>query len=272
VGLPVTVRCLPLPAVARLVIDPQKLTELSVAIAANDNDAAPSLLTPGDDPDDRARTVMRQSNDVDAPPPMPCSWWVHVVLSNPDDLVSDEDARLCLALVRARLRATDGRQASQDAVLALIEAGQGGDSGQPDARALLTLWNENLAFPETIGELHSAIESLAPNAWSTFTALWQQSCGIEPPAKRETGEAIGRCASDAPAEPDGKPDQALPPLPADAPVLEPGLHRELPGMPARVQAFLLHTPKNPPAWRHVESESERGEREFLQDQSCWTGG
>jgi hypothetical protein len=29
--------------------------------------------------------------------------------------------------------------------------------------------NENLAFPETVGQLHEAIENLGPGAWRMFT-------------------------------------------------------------------------------------------------------
>jgi hypothetical protein len=59
-------------------------------------------------------------------------------------------------------------------------------------------------------------------------------------------------------------------MPATAPLLEEGLHRELPGMPPRVAAFLLHVPRDLP-WRHQESEAERGHRELLESQGCWTG-
>ena len=67
------------------------------------------------------------------------------------------------------------------------------------------------------------------------------------------------------------PAQALPPLPATAPLLEEGLHRQLPSMPPQVAAFLLHVPRDPPAWRYHESPDERLQREMLQSEGAWTG-
>jgi hypothetical protein len=250
------------------------------------DDLDPLLLPPVDpdakiDPDDAA------TSDPSPPlPSMPCSWWIRMTLDPPDTPVSAEDVRICLCLVLARLKDCQGaavdRQPSQDAILASLLPQEGGDSARDTSSDTACsvqmfdaftakIWNENLAFPSTIGALHERIESLAPNAWSTFTALWQQSCGIEPPAKRETGEAIRRFRSDAPAEPYGKPDQALPPLPADAPLLEEGLHRELPSMPEQAAAFLLHVPRDPPAWRYCESPDERSQREQLENEGCWSG-
>ena len=247
------------------------------------------IVVPGDDPnndidpDDRGNVDF--GDGLSPLPTMPCSWWVRVVLGNPEDVVSVEDAGLCLALVTARLKATVGRQASQDAATACLGPREGGDCGQGVANALsrgpeeeiaaastTNLWNENLAFPETVGALHEQIEELFGSpGWTAFTALWQKACSIEPPPKRETREAIRRCASDAPAELASKPDQVLPPLPADAPVLEEGLHRELEAMPVKVQAFFLHSPKEPAPWVYRESEVERSEREFLESQGGWTG-
>jgi hypothetical protein len=73
------------------------------------------------------------------------------------------------------------------------------------------------------------------------------------------------------AEPHDKPDTSLPPLPVNAPLLEKGLHQAISGMPERVAAFLLHTPKDPPAWRYQESETEHTERDLLEREGAWTG-
>jgi hypothetical protein len=73
------------------------------------------------------------------------------------------------------------------------------------------------------------------------------------------------------AEPHDKPDTPLPLLPAQAYPLEEGLHRALPEMPPQVVSFLLHVPRDPPSWRHQESEGERAERQALENLGAWTG-
>jgi hypothetical protein len=107
-------------------------SELQPPPRANDaNASSPS----GDDPD--ANIDPDDVATFTPPPPlpaMPCSWWSALTFGKEDDTVSPADAETCLRLVRARLEATVGRQASQDAVPALIEAGQGGDSGNNDSR------------------------------------------------------------------------------------------------------------------------------------------
>jgi hypothetical protein len=60
----------------------------------------------------------------------------------------------------------------------------------------------------------------------------------------------------------------LPPTPYE---IEKGLHQALPLMPPQVAAFLLHVPRNPPAWRYQESEGERAERQALENLGAWTG-
>jgi hypothetical protein len=67
------------------------------------------------------------------------------------------------------------------------------------------------------------------------------------------------------------PDQALPPLPSNAPLLERGLHAALPEMPLRVVAFLLHAPRPEPPWRYQESLDEKAHREMLESEGGWTG-
>jgi hypothetical protein len=193
-------------------------------------------------------------------PEMPCSWWSALTFGKEDDTVSPADAETCLCLVRARLEATAGRQTSHDEVPTPIETMQGGDNVE-----------YNVSLPITVGQLHEAIENLGTNAWSVFVGLWQEACGIEEPKKEEKHNQKPALAPCPAAEPDGKPDVPLPPLPAAAPVLEEGLHRELAGMPERVQAFLLHQQKPTPPWKHQESESERLERQALENLGAWTG-
>jgi hypothetical protein len=224
------------------------------------------------DPDDRAALQVQQSNDdgtssdsitpLSPLPEMPCcSWWSALTFGKEDDTVSPADAETCLRLVRARLQAYQSVQLadeedhppSQEAVTARLMVEEGKDSGPP----------------ATINALHETIESIGPNAWSVFVELWQEACGIQGPAKNDKSKPTG--APIIAAEPDGKADTLLPPLPERCFPLEEGLHRALPGMPPQVAAFLLHVPRDPPAWRYQESAGERAEREFLEGQGGWTG-
>jgi hypothetical protein len=217
-----------------------------------------------DDPDDLTATVMRRSDDLLSLPEMPpCSWWIQMVLGTPDDAVSPGDVGLCLQLVAAHLQthqsadSTDeeAHPPSPEAVTARLRLEEGKDSG----------------LPATIGALHEAIESIGPNAWSVFVNLWQKACGIQEPAKNEKRKWKPTGASIHPAEPHGKPDTPLPPLPPTPYEIEEGLYRALSGMPERVAAFMLHTPKDPPPWRYRESEGERSAREGLESIGGWTG-
>jgi hypothetical protein len=120
----------------------------------------------------------------------------------------------------------------------------------------------------TVGQLHETVEALygAPG-WVALVEGWHEAAGIEQPQRQPKTD----CALIPAAEPDGKASTPLPPLPADAPLLEEGLHQALPGMPEKVAAFLLHTPKDSPPWRYVESEGERAERQALENLGAWTG-
>ena len=53
--------------------------------------------------------------------------------------------------------------------------------------------------------------------------------------------------------------------------LDPGLVKAIREAPPEVAAFLLHVPKDPPAWRYAESEGERAQREFFEAQGGWIG-
>ena len=256
------------------------------------NTGAGIVGNPFDDPDDDIDPddgVMRQPNDLAesvAPPLPPCSWWAALLFNPADALVDPEDARLCLRLVRARSCFEAGRQASQDGSPTRLtgqegqSSGRGGSGDAPRAGDCVQMYeasapelcNEKVEFPKTISQLHDLIESLGPGAWPAFVRCWQSACGIEPPAKEEKHKQKSAYAPNPAAEPHGKPDQALPLLPGNTPLLEEGLRAALEEMPEKVQAFLLHMPKDPPAWRYAESEGERAEREFLQNQGCWPGG
>jgi hypothetical protein len=259
------------------------------------------------DPDDRAALQVQQSNDdvtssdsITPPPPlptMPCSWWIRITLDPPDTPVSVEDAETCLSLVRARLKATDGRQAQQDAATACLGPREGGDCGQGVANALprgpeeeiaaastANLWNEKLDFPATVGQLHEAIEALGPNAWSVFVCCWQTACGIPaPPENRPLGRRFQPSTplheASSQADPASPVDHSLEALCAispsprpDAAQLEPGLLWALPGMPDRVAGFLRHQPRDPAPWVYRESAHEKAERQALEDIGGWVGG
>jgi hypothetical protein len=91
----------------------------------------------------------------------------------------------------------------------------------------------------------------------------KKACGTQEPAKNEKRKCKPTGASIHAVELSGKPDTPLPPLTANAPLLEEGLHRELLGMPPLVAAFLWPTPRDLP-WRNLESEAERAHREVLE--------
>jgi hypothetical protein len=130
---------------------------------------------------------------------------------------------------------------------------------------------DNVSSPTTVGELHSAVEALGPGAWRMFTRLWEIACEIPAPPENQRKQKPG-CAPILATEPHGKPDAPLPPLPANSPLLEEGLHRALPEMTnPRAVAFLLHVPRDPPAWRYQESEGEKAERQALEDIGGWSG-
>jgi hypothetical protein len=76
-----------------------------------------------------------------------------------------------------------------------------------------------------------------------FVGLWQEACEIQEPAKNEKRQPKPSLAPILAAEPDGKPDIPLPPLPPTPYEIEKGLHRALPEMPPQVAAFLLHAPR-----------------------------
>jgi hypothetical protein len=254
---------------------------------ADEPDSIP--VTVGDpnddiDPDDRSR-----ADAVPSIPEMPpAAWWIRMTLDPPDSRVSSEDVRLVFWHIRRRLarqEATTGAlQPPTDVRLARLPASecQGGqgrssdaarDAGDPGDCAQMVeadaprMENENLAFPETVGQLHEAIENLGPGAWLTFVSLWQEAAGIQQPKRQPKTD----CALTPAVAPEGQADTSLPPLPSSAYPMEEGLHRALNEMPPQVAAFLLHVPKDPPVWRYQESEGERVERQALENLGAWTG-
>jgi hypothetical protein len=174
-------------------------------------------------------------------PEMPLAWWEKLVLGNADDTVTPQDVELAFRHISQRLS----------------------DREAPTGR----LWNEKLDFISTLGELREAVQSLGELAWFEFQRAYHEAAGLKP--KRQPKPDFAPIPA---AEPHSKPDTTLPPLPDRTPPLDPGLHATLPTMNPRAVGFLLHTPKERPAWSYVESDSERAEREFLQDQGCWPGG
>jgi hypothetical protein len=111
--------------------------------------------------------------------------------------------------------------------------------------------------------LHEAVlETFQPDGWHVFTRLFHEAAGLKP---KPGGALI--LALDA----DGQADAPLPPWPPTPYEIEKGLHRALSEMPPQVAAFLLHVPRDPPAWRYQESEGERAERQALENLGAWTG-
>lgn len=234
------------------------------------------------DPDDRATLQMQQSNDVDAPPPMPASWWTHVALDADEAPVSPEDIRTVFWHIRYRLAGrettTTAFPALQDATPAREATSEVEDSGQDTSRdtsrsvqmfdaGAAKIWNEKLDSVSTVGQLHEAIEALGPNAWSMFVGCWLEAAGIEQPEHKQKPV----CVPTPTAEQPGTPDTPLPRLPSSACPMEEGLRSALLEMPPRVAAFLLHVPRDPPAWRYQESAGERAERQALENLGAWTG-
>ena len=220
------------------------------------------------DPDDHTLAVMRQSNDFGPPPEMPATWWTRLLYDPPDTVVSPEDVRLVLLHIRHRLTGQEGTRNAQappqSADIARLPPREGDDSQD----GLESYAAGSAEAVTTIAALHEEIEArFGPAGWTALVECWQESTGIGQPKRQPKTDDDPILA----AEPDGKPDTPLPPLPANAPVLEEGLHRELPSMPDRVAAFLLHTPPDPPPWQYQESEGERAEREALESLGVWTG-
>jgi hypothetical protein len=115
------------------------------------------------------------------------------------------------------------------------------------------------------GELHESIaRHFEPAGWTALVSLWQEAAGIQQ-LKRQPKPS---CAPIPAAEPLDKPERPLPPLPANAPLLEKGLLQAISGMPERVAAFLLHTPKDPPVWRYQESERGKSRASSFRKSGC----
>jgi hypothetical protein len=96
-------------------------------------------------------------------------------------------------------------------------------------------------------------------------SLWQEAADIQQPKRQPKTDCAPILAGDSLPK-----DDELPPLPSSAYPMEEGLHRALPTMPPQVAAFLLHVPRDPPAWRYQESECERAERQALENLGAWT--
>jgi hypothetical protein len=131
--------------------------------------------------------------------------------------------------------------------------------------------------PETVGQLHEAIENLGPNAWSEFVCCWQTACGIPaPPENRSLGRRFQPGAApidnSAAAAPAATPClEALRRPPDNGYELDEGLRAAILNAPYKVTAMLLHSP-TPPAWAYQESPAEKVERQALEDIGGWVGG
>jgi len=65
--------------------------------------------------------------------------------------------------------------------------------------------------------------------------------------------------------------EALRRPPSNGYELDEGLSAAILKAPPKVQAMLLHSPTSP-MWQHQESESEKAERQALEDIGGWVGG
>jgi hypothetical protein len=175
-------------------------------------------------------------------PEMLVSWWESLLLGDANALVSSENVGL---VFRHILRRLADRETAPNA-------------GWDDPAQLLHI--------TTIGELHEAVQSLGALAWFEFQRAYHEAAGLKP--KRQPKPA---CDPFPVADPHDTPDTPLPPLPDRAPYLDPDLHAALPTMNPRAVGFLLHAPKDPPAWRYSESPNEKAIREQLENEGCWTG-
>jgi hypothetical protein len=188
------------------------------------------------DPDDLNGMKPVQCALLLPPPAQSESWWTALVLGRENDAINPQDALVALAHVAYRLGYARANMATE---------------------------------PVMVGQLHEMVEALygAPG-WAALVSFWQEAAGIQQPRRQPKPDFTPILA----AEPDAKVDTPpLPPLPPTPYEIEKGLHRALPEMPERVAAFLLHVPRDPPAWRYQESAGERAEREFLEAQGGWTG-
>ena len=187
------------------------------------------------DPDDLIGMEPVQCALLLPPPAQSESWWTALVLGRENDAIIPQDALVALAHVAYRLG---------------------------HARANMS------TEPVMVGQFYEMVEALygAPD-WAALVSFWQEAAGIRQPRRQPKPDFSSVIA----VEPNGKADTPLPPLPERCFPLEEGLHWALPEMPEKVAAFLLHVPRDPPAWRYQESTGERAEREFLEAQGGWTG-
>jgi hypothetical protein len=216
------------------------------------------------DPDDSARNP-----DAEIPPPeMPAEWWTRMALDPDQTPVTATDVQTVFEFISRRLRAPSATTGAipplADATPVCVLPSQGGGrQTQSNATA-----DVEFASVTTVGELHESVaQHFGPAGWTALVSFWQQAVGIQQPGRQPKPG----CAPIIAVETDRKADTPLPPLPSSAFQMEEGLRRALPEMPGRVAAFLLHTPRDPPAWRYQESAEERAERQALENLGAWTG-
>jgi hypothetical protein len=137
----------------------------------------------------------------------------------------------------------------------------------------------------TVGELHTAIEeSYGKPGWTAFVQCWQEAAGIKQPERksiRSDTDALNRIpeqtnptvvSAQSTSFKSTTFDTEQPPMPPTPYDLDPAFARAIGTAPRKVAAFLLHVPRDPPAWRQKESESERSQREQLERIGGWPGG
>jgi len=226
-----------------------------------DADPERKSALPGDDPDPddsgpRLSVRVAQPNvekiyplpALPAPLPteLPSSFWTPLLFGKPDDAISPQDARLCLALIDARLS-------------------EGKDSGclskrDPGANAEVVS-----RLPMTIGALHDQIYELYDSrGWRVFQQLYHEAAGLHPRGKMagsmDTVDSHHSTIGDA-----------TPAAVVDCSAIEPGLANAIMQAPTRVQRWMLAPPYEPPPWRRQETLAQREHREHLESLGGWTG-
>jgi hypothetical protein len=216
-----------------------------------------SIAPAGDDPDDciDPDDSLSKLEVITLPPPAQSeAWWIALVLGRESDAVAPQDASLALAHVAYRLEYARA------------------DRGNP------------ITESTTVGLLYEAIEEMfGPAAWTALVECWHTAAGIVQPERksiRSDTDILNRIPDRTnPAAISAQStifkstafDTEQPPLPPTPYDLDPGLAHAIGTAPWKVAAFLLHVPRDPPAWRYQETEAERAHRELLEGEGSWTG-
>jgi hypothetical protein len=206
------------------------------------------------DPDDLTGTEPIRCAFLLPPPAQSEAWWTAIVLGRENGAVSSQDTLLALTHVAYRLGY---------------------------ARAVMGNPHHGLV---TVGQLHATLEELyGVPGWTALVECWHTAAGIVQPERRtirSDTDILNRIPDRTnPAAVSAQStsfksaafDTEQPPLPPTPYDLDPGLAHAISTAPRKVAAFLLHGPRDPPAWRQKESESERSQREQLERLGGWPG-